>query len=292
MSLTSETPNGLLFIKDTIVGYKGAPTVVTIDSELIGVDSNGKEVKSLTIKSIANNVFENKIVSINLPDTIENIGDEAFANNNLMSVNLPNAIQNIGAGAFANNNLMSIKLPNSLKFIGENAFYNNKLKEVDFSNTKISKISTRSFAKNFINNIVLNTLIDFIGIGAFQENQLSTSTINNIFKNNTTITTIERGAFAYNNITLNVAGYTPHNIIYLPKNLQYIGVGAFEVREKINFGFGSIDAKVKYFDQVGLTEEWVSFTIKVINENGETYYLRSYDLFNVRVVNQQYYDLG
>lgn len=270
-SYTAKTSNGLIFVKDTIVGYEGTSKDVKIDSVLEGRDYNGKKIKSLTIKSIAKNAFNNKnINSVSFCSTIETIGDNAFANNNLTEV----------------------QFPNSLKNLGDSSFYNNKLTEVNLKNTLLRKIPTRAFGKNLINNIVLNYLIYFIGIGAFEENKLTTSDFNSIFKHNTYITTIERGAFAYNNITLNVAGYTPNNIIYLPQNLQYLGVGAFEVKEKINFGWGSIDSKVKFFDQVGLQEDWVSFTVKIINEKGEVYYIRSYDLFNVRVVNQQYYDIG
>lgn len=271
ISYTAKTTNGLIFVKDTIVGYDGQSKDVQIDSVLEGWDANGKKIKSLTIKAIAKDAFNGK---------------------NINSVSFCPTIETIGENAFANNNLTSIQFPNSLKTLGNYSFYNNQLTEVNLKNTLLRQIPTRAFAKNLITNFVLNNLIYFIGIGAFQENRLTTSTINSIFKYDTYITTIERGAFAYNRITLNVAGYTPNNIIYLPQNLESIGVGAFEVNEKINLGFGSIDAAAKYFDQIGLKTTWVSQSVKLINEEGTQYYIKSYDLFNCRVVNQQFYDMG
>lgn len=271
LSFAAKTTDGLLFIKDTIVGYAGTSKNVKIDRVLEGKDINGQTIKSLTIKTIANDAFSGKgIESVSFDSTIVTIGDRAFANNNLTSV----------------------VFPKYLNKIGESSFSNNKLTNVDFQLTLLREIPASAFANNLIQNFVLNNLIHTIGIRAFEGNKLTTATINSIFKNNLYLSTIERWAFANNSITLNVAGYTPHNIIYLPKNLEAIGVGAFEVNEKINFGFGSIDSAVTYFTKLGLQEPWVSFNVKVINEEGVRYFIKSYDLFNVRVVNQKYYDLG
>ncbi len=176
MTYAAKTSDGLLFIKDTIVGYDGSSKDVKIDGILEGRDSNGKIIKSLTIKSIAKNAFNNK---------------------NLNSISFCSTIDTIGEGAFANNNLTAIQFPNSLKSLGENSFYNNKLTKVNLKNTLLRQIPTRAFGKNLINDFTLNNLIYFIGIGAFEENKLTTSVINSIFKNDTYITTIEREAFAY-----------------------------------------------------------------------------------------------
>ncbi len=333
MAFAAKTSNGIYFIKDTIVGYDdNFSSNVTLSSELYGTDANGNEVKSITIKSIANNAFNGKILkSIVLPDTIENIGASAFANSSLMSiefsdsltsigddafinsklttitlpnnlksignsafannaltsVTLSNSLENIGAKAFENNKITTIKFPNSLESLGDNAFYNNAITKVDLSNTKVTQIPNNTFWKNEISDLVLNDRITYIGIRAFQENKINTWNLNQLFKNNTSIITIERGAFAYNNISLNIAGYTPNNIIYLPKNLKYLGVAAFEVKDYINFNNGSIDCRgTQYFDQIGLPNGYnVASTVQLINEFGEKYYLTSYDVFKIRVVN-------
>lgn len=69
--------------------------------------------------------FYEKVVSIEIPEGIEEIGCYAFSRcNKLKSVKLPSTIVQIGARAFSGCvSLKNIELPESLVYIGEGAFY-------------------------------------------------------------------------------------------------------------------------------------------------------------------------
>ena len=70
--------------------------------------------------------------SINMPDTVEYIGNNCFQNTPLLkSFDMPDNIQYIGMGAFYNSGIKNINLKN-VKWIGYNSFTNcNNLKEVE-----------------------------------------------------------------------------------------------------------------------------------------------------------------
>lgn len=63
---------------------------------------------------------------VELPDTIERIGDHAFYDvQNLTSINLPEGLVSIGENAFDGcENLKSIHIPASVRHIGREAFSN------------------------------------------------------------------------------------------------------------------------------------------------------------------------
>ncbi|RIH64435.1 T9SS C-terminal target domain-containing protein [Mariniphaga sediminis] len=65
------------------------------------------------------------LVSVNLPNSIINIGSNAFLGNSLTSITLPEGVLRIGAYAFAFNNLTSVTLGETIISIGENAFAKN-----------------------------------------------------------------------------------------------------------------------------------------------------------------------
>ena len=134
---------------------------------------------------------------------VTGIGDEAFRKNKFTSIQLPDSIVNIGWNAFRNSkNLKTIRLPKNLKVIGSRAFsncakletinFNNKLNGIDYgafsgciSLTKITLpknveyIADNSFAKCYkLKSIKLNEKLETIGEDAFYMNyDLKTITI-------------------------------------------------------------------------------------------------------------------
>jgi hypothetical protein len=63
--------------------------------------------------------FNDKPVSLVIPDTVTSIGDGEFAGKNLTSVVIPPSVKSIGKDAFANNELTSVVIPDLVTSIGE-----------------------------------------------------------------------------------------------------------------------------------------------------------------------------
>ncbi|MCX4366785.1 MAG: leucine-rich repeat protein [Clostridia bacterium] len=83
-----------------------------------------------------------------LPDSLEIIGDRAFAYINIVELILPSNVKSIGYEAFANCFELDgdVVLPESLEYLGGGAFYNcRKLKKV-IDNSQIETIEKESFA--------------------------------------------------------------------------------------------------------------------------------------------------
>ncbi len=88
-----------------------------------------------------------KINSVVIPDSVTNIGKNAFFNcTNLISIEFPKYLKSIGCQAFAScTNLSSIKIPDSVQVIDEEAFVScTSLKTVVLPNNSI-KVDYRAF---------------------------------------------------------------------------------------------------------------------------------------------------
>lgn len=60
---------------------------------------------------------------VNIPTTWTSIGEKAFEQcNSLISVDIPESVKEIGHGAFRNCSLESIRIPNSVTYLGGSVF--------------------------------------------------------------------------------------------------------------------------------------------------------------------------
>jgi len=85
------------------------------------------DISGSNITSIGNNAFDGcNIASINIPDTVTSIGQQAFSNcKKLTDINIPDFVTSIGESAFYNcESLTSITIPNFVTSIGQQAFSN------------------------------------------------------------------------------------------------------------------------------------------------------------------------
>ena len=85
---------------------------------------------SLNIKGISADtfwgVFKGKQFILELPDTLETIGDLAFVDCDFISIRFNNKLKSIGEKAFSGNKLLSgLNIPGSVKTIGDYAFSGN-----------------------------------------------------------------------------------------------------------------------------------------------------------------------
>jgi hypothetical protein len=83
----------------------------------------------------AQSVQEN-IVAVTIPDSVIEIGDDAFANTSISSINLPKNLKKLGANSFSlcKNLGGSITIPSGVTLIPRGAFSSTKIKEVTIPN--------------------------------------------------------------------------------------------------------------------------------------------------------------
>lgn len=140
--------------------------------------------------------YEEGLSYINIPDSVEYIGEYAFAGNKNMTLcKLPNSITKIEPYTFYDCGLVSISIPEGVTEIGEGAFCQNNLDSVKLPET-LRKIDNEAFAYGFASDL---------GIGKRSV----------IIPDNVT----EIGAYAFSNCCL--------GDIQLPENLTSYGLGAF-----------------------------------------------------------------
>lgn len=108
-------------------------------------------VKILPIK-VENGVLtrvEANITSLVLPDFVTSIASNAFRQSEITHITLNEGLTSIGEQAFAWSKITEINFPKSLATIDEAAFYGcDHLKEIDLSQTSLTKIVHETFALN------------------------------------------------------------------------------------------------------------------------------------------------
>ena len=260
-------PNSIKTIGDWAFEHNNL-TSLTLSDGVTSIGSWAFQNNNLTsliipnsVTSIGGSAFEhNNLTSLTLPDGVTSIGSWAFAYNSLMNLTIPNSVTSIGSYAFLNNNLTSLTLSDGVTSIGSSAFRHNNLTSLTIPNS-VTNIDEDAFQNNLIENLVLPISITSIGYGAFNDNKLPDSQAF-IYKRNTdgsedkttiisyggknknitipsNIATIERSAFAYNDLTSVIIPnsvitiesiafmYNDLKDIKIPNSVKTIGGSAF-----------------------------------------------------------------
>lgn len=202
--------------------------------------------------------FNCPLTTINLPGTVEKIGNYAFKGTSLSgSLYLPNSLKTIGISAFEGLKLTgTLTIPDSVTTISSEAFYNNKFtKLVIGQNSSLTTIGNNAFRNNQISNaIALPKSLTTVGYNAFRANSISKLALNyglksigyEAFESNkitgtinipVTVEKIDTQAFNSNQIeavifnknsaltTLGSYAFAQNkisNVIMIPKNLKVI----------------------------------------------------------------------
>lgn len=125
-----------------------------------------------------------------VPEDVKSIGESAFWNSEIKKIKLPSRLRSINNQAFANcSKLTEIEIPDSVTTIGKGAFSNSALEHIKFS-AKLKKISEHAFYSANLKSIDIPE----------------------------GITKIEAGCFGF---------CTQLERVHLPRNLEFIGYGAF-----------------------------------------------------------------
>jgi len=177
--------------------------------------------RTFTVKAIGEGAFLRKeIRNITIPDSVETIGEGAFAYcKSLSSVNLGenSGLNSIKDGAFLNSSIRSINIPGSVKAIGREAFRNcGNLNSVNFGeNSHLNSIGNSVFLGSSIRKITIPDSVQTIGETAFAYCKYLNS-VN--FGENSQLNSIESGAFRDSGI----------GTIVLPRSLEVIGNSVFK----------------------------------------------------------------
>ncbi len=171
-----------------------------------------------TLVEIPQKAFFNcPLTTINLPGTVEKIGNYAFKGTSLSgSLYLPNSLKTIGISAFEGLKLTgTLTIPDSVTTISNEAFYNNKFtKLVIGQNSSLTTIGNNAFRNNQISNaIALPKSVITIGNNTFCNNSISKLALNYGLKS------IGNYAFGTNKIT---------GTINIPVTVEKIDAQAFK----------------------------------------------------------------
>ena len=215
----------------TVVGYKGENTVVTIPSEF-----DGCKVTEVCLRAFAS---LDTIQIINIPNTIENIGEEAFEEcKNLKEVNfdkdcnievLPRKIflgcELLSKVVYPSKGFIKIEekafsecyklrdcyISNRTEYIGDYAFNDTSIDSVNFTKS-VKTIGKSAFREcSNITNVEIPMNVEDLGVGAFEE-------CDNIANAIIESTTIKSETFK---------GCINLNRIILGENVKKIGKSAF-----------------------------------------------------------------
>ena len=178
---------------------------LSIPSEFNVKQDNITSLKTYNITKIEANAFNKtspgnsvnntvNLTSVRIPDTIIDIGENAFANNTtLISATIPNnsSLTQIKDGIFQNTGLTSITIPDYITRIGQNAFKDtpNLTSRIEANN--VTEIGQEAFKNSAIQRITLPK-VTIINERAFENN----ARLENVSLPE--VTTIKNGAFASN----------------------------------------------------------------------------------------------
>ena len=172
----------------------------------------------ITLVEIPQTAFFNcPLTTINLPGTVEKIGNYAFKGTSLSgSLYLPKSLKTIGISAFEGLKLTgTLTIPDSVTTISNEAFYNDKFtKLVIGPNSSLTTIGNNAFRNNQISNaIALPKSLTTIGYNAFRANSIPKLALNYGLKS------IGYEAFESNKIT---------GTINIPVTVEKIDAQAFQ----------------------------------------------------------------
>ena len=167
--------NGTLKVPQTVFGLN----VVSV-----GTQNSLEKIKKIvlpnSVRTIENYAFRKSkdLEEIELPSSLTEIGESAFASSPLKSIKLPSSLTEIGEYAFASSSLKSILIPEGVKNIGEGCFRScRNLEEASLPST-LKKIPSECFGESFkLRKVTLTDGIKEIKGGAFRSTGIASIVI-------------------------------------------------------------------------------------------------------------------
>lgn len=238
----------------TVSGTSGSPTQLTIESSIS--DKN----KNYTVTKIAMWAFNNArntLTEVTLPNTVDEIGYQAFFNcSNLTKVIIPEGVRKIGQAAFYGcSQLTSITIPSTITNMDTAFSGNTALSHVTLTNG-ISKISSNAFERcTGLTEVEIPASVDQICPFAFNgctnlkrvllEKNIKTINVN-AFKDCTNLSDVKYNGYKtdWDRVTVNTTGNDT-----LTSKVQYLCDISFDLNGGTINGSGTIDKQTVYSNE-------------------------------------------
>lgn len=157
-------------------GISYVPENVTFPAKL-------KTIGDYAFTSAYDNTAQKGLKALALPDTLEEIGVNAFAGILVEEVTIPDSVKSIGTGAFTTAQTASVKirilnLPETAAFtvIPQACFANQAIETLEIP-AGVTEIGRTAFSENAVTTLTLHEGLETIGRSAFQKHQLQSLTI-------------------------------------------------------------------------------------------------------------------
>ena len=113
---------------------------------------------NVTVIGIDDDVFSEKdLTSVELPNTLQTIGNQAFMYNGLTSIEIPDSVTSIGYSAFLFNNLTTVEIGNGITSIGPNAFADDEDTEEEYGPNALETVSINVSCDTYRNAFTRNS---------------------------------------------------------------------------------------------------------------------------------------
>ena len=143
-----------------LLGYLGKEAIVNIPYEI-----NGKPVTVIGKDCFACN---ETIWSVNVPENIHTIEEDAFAWSSIHQIYLPNSLVSIGEGAFYASKITIIYLPDAIESLGEYIFAECHYLRSAYISSEITILPKAAFADcSHLLDVYLSDMIHVIDVDAF-----------------------------------------------------------------------------------------------------------------------------
>lgn len=225
-------------------------SVKQIDRSHVGIVVLPEEYLGKPVTMIADEGFlgSNSSVMI-IPQSITTIGKKAFKDSKLVYVHFKgeSQITEIPEQAFSGNSYMKkFKFPESVEYIGERAFYDTKLKKVVFPTSTSYTIGEYAFSNltygiNFSSFNNLNRIEKYAFYNTFFIPSIGDSYFHLIIPE--TVSSIEEGAFRFNNENINTQ----------LKTVTFEGGGPWRLEDYAFYGHQGLQSVVlpQYMGEIG-----------------------------------------
>lgn len=170
------------------------PELKFIGAEAMSFCYSLEKINMPNIRIIGKNAFWdcNNLIEVIVGNDLETIEEDAFLScKKMQTIELPDTVVNIGASAFRSSGLKNIVLPSMINIVEAHTFENTPLEKVVLSNHHVSIAADAFYRCEKLENISWDH-IDSISVDSFRSCAFVTIRLTNIFN-------IPKGAFANNN---------------------------------------------------------------------------------------------